>query len=137
MATPATSRNHFPPPEPTSLERLTRPQVAARVATLRSALDLVAGQSDLDGGAVFECTGSMKACLIRLEQHLRDLDRSAPAVPFAAAVNNPAACARVRVADLNRKECEQGRSHAEHIELADLARTIAVAGAVSLAGGAR
>lgn len=72
------------------MAQLERPQVAARVFALRSGLDTLAIQSDLDGPAVFSCTGAMRRTLIQLEEQLRQLDYQAPATPFAAAVSVPA-----------------------------------------------
>ena len=137
MATPATSRSHFPAREPTPVARLTRDQLAARVYHLRGAMDRLVDQVSYDGGEAYSCYGALKVCLIDLEGRLREMDRQRPAQLFAAAVNDPPACARVRAADLNRRECERGLTAAEHAELAELLRTIAVAGAVGMAGGAR
>jgi hypothetical protein len=70
--------SHIPAPGPGRLERLTRPQIAARVGALRLALDGLANQSDLDGGPVLACTGAMKKHLIELEERLRSHDHAAP-----------------------------------------------------------
>src|SRR5688572_19491518 len=69
--------NNFPPPAATPLERLTRPQLCARIAALRQALDLLAMQAELDGGAVYPCQGAMRVHLIHLENALRARDRAA------------------------------------------------------------
>jgi hypothetical protein len=66
-----------PRPEPKPLSRISRPQLAARIQQLRSALDTLWGQSDLDGCEPFACIGRMKVCLIDLEERLREIDRAA------------------------------------------------------------
>jgi hypothetical protein len=100
------SRNplrYFPPREPKPIGQLTRPQIAARVFALRSALDTLVAQSDLDGAAVFNCTGSMRRSLIELEEQLRQLDRQA-GQPLAAALVIPEAEQRLRQAGADLSE---------------------------------
>ncbi len=58
------------------LALLTRETIAARIGALRSALDVLAGQSDADGAGAFKCLGSMKVELFTLEQDLRAMDRA-------------------------------------------------------------
>jgi hypothetical protein len=69
--------NHFPAPHPKPLSALSRPQLAARLATLRRAMDLLAEQAELDGCAVFPCIGRMKGVLIDMENDLRASDKAA------------------------------------------------------------
>jgi hypothetical protein len=90
--------HHHPRPEPKPLLSLSRPQIAARVYVIRAAMDSMCDQSDRDGGAVYECYGSMKVALIHLEDRLRQLDALAPGRPLAAAVTSPAAIVRLEAA---------------------------------------
>jgi hypothetical protein len=56
---------------------LARPQLAARIATLRSVLDILWDVTALTGGDPFLTIGRAKVELIQLEAQLRDLDRQA------------------------------------------------------------
>ena len=58
-----------------SFDQLTRPQVSARIATLRRTLDFLMELTDRDGGPTFECVGRMKVTLIGLERHLYAMDQ--------------------------------------------------------------
>jgi hypothetical protein len=69
--------NNFPAPHPKPVSALSRSQLAARIATLRRAMDLLAEQAELDGCAVFPCIGRMKGVLIDMENDLRALDKAA------------------------------------------------------------
>ena len=83
---------------PKPLAQLSRPQVAARVAVLRQALDLLVGQAELDGGEPLPCRGALKSSLIQHEEELRQRDRTAPVTPFAAAILEPGARQRLAAA---------------------------------------
>lgn len=52
---------------------LSRPQLCGRISTLRSALDILCAQADVDGHGSFACRGSMKVELIALEAKLRTM----------------------------------------------------------------
>jgi hypothetical protein len=56
-------------------ESLTRPQIVARIAFLRHAMDDLAAIVELDGGPAFACLGRMRVTLIEYERHLRAMDR--------------------------------------------------------------
>ena len=71
------AERYFHQPEPKRLDQLSRTAIAARIETLREAIDSLYRQSKVDGGAAFECLGSMKKALYWLEDRLRDLDRQA------------------------------------------------------------
>ena len=60
---------------PDDAPQFTRPALAARVATLRQALGLLAVQADRDRGGCYRCVGAMKKERIRLEGELRAMDR--------------------------------------------------------------
>lgn len=64
-------------PEPKPLSRISRPQLAGRIAVLRQALDLLWSQSESDGCQPFSCIGRCKVELIDLEERLREIDRAA------------------------------------------------------------
>ena len=96
---------------PKPLAALTRPQVAARVAVLRQALDLLVGQTELDGAEPFSCRGALKAALIQHEEELRQRDRTAPAQPFSQAVLEPAARERLTVASADLHDVLTGIAH--------------------------
>jgi hypothetical protein len=135
--------HHIPTPErpePRPVAALSRVEIAGRIHALRSALDTLWCQSEADGGEPFAIIGRAKAELIDLEARLREMDRAAGTVRPAwhsAALASPTAVARLRAAELNRKECDQGLNNAEHAELAALVRMVAVAGAHTLAGGTK
>jgi hypothetical protein len=126
-------------PAPKPISGLSRAQVAGRITVLRAALDLLWGQSDLDGGEPIPCIGKMKVALIELEGQLHAIDRQRalptiadgiravvagrplPTVPFAAAVSIPAAEQRLRQAGA---------------DLAELARELVVDAARAMANRA-
>jgi hypothetical protein len=83
--------------EPKPLCRLGRAQLAARVAVLREAIDILFTQAGMDGSVAFACLGSMKVCLLNYQDDLRQRDQKAPVQPFAAAAVDPDA--RRRLAD--------------------------------------
>lgn len=58
------------------LALLTREMIAARIASLRDALDTLADQSDRDGAGAYHCLGAMKVELFRLESDIRKMDRA-------------------------------------------------------------
>lgn len=53
---------------------LTRPQLAARIHTLRAALNVLGDQADRDGHGRFFAEGPMKVELGRMEADLRQID---------------------------------------------------------------
>jgi hypothetical protein len=67
------SHNWHPKP----FDSLTRAQVAARIATLRQAMDDLAATAEQDGGPAFACYGAMKVTHIYLREQLRKIDREA------------------------------------------------------------
>jgi hypothetical protein len=56
----------------TSTSPPSRPQLAARAAVVRDAIDMMVTQAKLDGGPVPECVGSCKMTLYHLERQLRE-----------------------------------------------------------------
>jgi hypothetical protein len=78
------SHNWHPKP----FDSLTRPQIVARIAFLRQAMDGLAATAEQDGGPAFPCMGRMRVTLIEYERHLRAMDRGdltpVPAVVRAA-----------------------------------------------------
>jgi hypothetical protein len=84
---------------------MTRPQLCARIASLRQALDILWSQTETDGGMPYRTIGTGKVELIQLEQQLRDLD----AAQRGAAVSQVArdlllAPWEVQIAAAGRKE---------------------------------
>jgi hypothetical protein len=67
--------NNFPPASPKALQHLTRAQVAARIAVVRDAIDMMVTQSQMDGGVVIECVGAAKVALYHLERHLAQREK--------------------------------------------------------------
>lgn len=65
---------------------LTRNQLAARIATLRSVLDLLWDVTACTGGDPFLTIGRAKMELIALEAELRDRDRQSPPLPVAVGI---------------------------------------------------
>lgn len=57
-----------------SLEQLTRAELAARVRTLRLALDDLGIQAVYDGGPAFSCRGAMLRTLMEYETRMRQLE---------------------------------------------------------------
>lgn len=76
---------------------LARPQLAARIHTLRKALDDLRGQEQLDGGMPLDCIGAMKRSLIALEMELfrRDHPQEPPHSPAEPPMPLPVALAAV------------------------------------------
>jgi hypothetical protein len=83
----AAERYFTPGPAPKRLDQLSRQQLTARIQTLRQVLDLLWGQSDLDGGFPYRTIGRAKIELIELETDLREIDRTAePPMPVDVAL---------------------------------------------------
>jgi hypothetical protein len=119
---------------------MTRPQLCARVATLRRVIDELYAQAELDGHGAIPGTGALKVALSHYENDLSAMDRQPPAptvadgiravvdgrplptVPFAGAVNVPAAEQRLRQAGA---------------DLSEAVRMIAIDGARAIANAAQ
>jgi hypothetical protein len=67
--------NNFPSPPPKQLSSLSRAQVAARIAVVREAIDMMVTQTQMDGGVMIECVGAAKVSLFHLERDLAERDR--------------------------------------------------------------
>ena len=104
---------------PAYLPSLSRPQLCGRICALRSALDALASQSDVDRHGAFQATGALKAELIALETALRQ--RDANTWPTGV-VTVPAAEQRLR------------QSHAEHAGVVSEIRADAIRAAHRAAG---
>lgn len=58
-----------------ALSTLDREGVCARLATLRTAMDVLLQHTEDDGAGVFHCLGAMKLEFVVLESRVRELDR--------------------------------------------------------------
>ena len=78
---------HRAEPQAKPVSAWSRPQLAARILTLRKALDDLWTQSEMDGGEPYTCIGRMKITLQDLEAELWQRDKAlgrAPASPVNA-----------------------------------------------------
>ena len=67
--------NNFPSATPKPLSALSRAQIAARIAVVREALDMMVTQTQMDGGVMIECVGAAKVSLFHLERQLAERDK--------------------------------------------------------------
>jgi hypothetical protein len=102
------SRYIAPANQPKPVSDLSRAQLCARVTILRSVLDTLWEQTVVDGAEPFDTIGRAKVELIRLENDLRERDRAAAAVPFAAAVTQSVTTDRLQAAQDRLDQVRKG-----------------------------
>jgi hypothetical protein len=76
MPTRALARSNYPGPEPKPLAKLSRVQLAGRLAATEQAIGLLLKQSAPDGGAVPQALGALKAQAIDLRTRVQAKDRA-------------------------------------------------------------